>query len=394
MKDTSSILILIVISIFVGAILIYIFVFRVTPDEVPQFVQAWVTTQIPGDPFSSNEPRVITKDTICKLHAVIAGKKKGSKDITYFTNAAQLRLDGQEIPSQKIERWQKQWGNVRIIWSKIEPMAGSFTTLSHPKKPKVLYRANFCDKWPFIWELEAEVDPNKEEPSPGVEQQEKSEFEEFEKGLGTMRYTIYAVLYWGENHVVPIRKVKAPDVESYDDLGITDEVTRLSVKEDYSFIGTLRSLHNIPYVKFDVPDKHRIYRIKRLIGFDSIGSIMATLMLMDYRDLGNYDLNTLYKNTFVLYDDVYLAKDNFYYSANNKYKRIKFDEKGISVGDIIISGDHVGVISRDIGSEGLPNEYFDYADSILHCYEAPLKEDYISQAFLSNFTILRLKAKE
>jgi hypothetical protein len=394
MKDISSILVFVVISIFIAAILLYIFFLRVTPDEIPEFVQAWVTTQIPGDPYASNEPRVITKDKKCKLHAVIAGKKKGSKDITYFSDAPQLRLDGIEIPPEKVERWQKQWGNVRIIWSKIEPMAGSFTNLSHPKKPKVLYEADFCDKWPFIWDLDAEVDLNEEEPRPGMEQKEKSEFAEFAKGMGTMRYTIYAVLYWGENHVVPIRKAKSPSIESYDDIDITDKITRLSVKEDYSFIGTMRALHNLPYVKFDEPDEYRIYRIRHLLGFDSAGAIMAALMLMGYKNLGNYDITALENLTIELYDDVYLKNDNFYYPAGEGYHKIEFGPNGVQVGDIIVSGDHVGVITRDIGHEGLPNGFLDYADSVLHCYEAPLEEDYISQAFLSRFSILRLKEKQ
>jgi len=391
MRDISSFLVLIAILLFLGVIILYIFVLRITPEEVPQFIKAWVVTQVSGDPVASNEPRVVSKDRKVKLYAVIACKKKGFEEITYFTNVLQLKLDGKEIPTERIERWQKKWGNVKIIWSKVEPMMGSFTNTTHPQDTKVLFRDNYCDEWPSIWESEAEVNLSEPEIPPGVEEPEKSEFAEFKQGLGTMRYTIFAVLYWGENRVNPIRKAKSPGVEAANELGIKNEVTRLSVKEDNSLVGTMRALHNIPYVEYNEAQEQRIYRIQNLIGFDSVGAVMAALMLRGRKELGNYDLEALIKAADTLHEDVYLSQEGFYYPTGKPNQKIRFGSNGIRTGDLILSGSHVGVIVRDIGSEGLPNGWLDYADSVLHCYNAPLKEEYLSQAFLGNLTILRLK---
>lgn len=391
MKDLSSFLVLIAILIFIVLIALYIFVLRITPEEVPQFIKAWVVTQVSGDPVASNEPKVVSKDRRVKLYAVIAGRKKDSEEITYFTNALQLRLDGKEISAKQIERWQKKWGNVKIIWSKIEPMMGSFTNATHPQNTKVLFRDIYCDEWPSIWESKADVNLSKPETPPGVKEPEKSEFEEFQQGLGTMRYTIFAVLYWGENRVNPIRKAKSPGVEAADELGIKNEVTRLSIKEDNSLLGAMRALHNIPYVEYSEPQEKRIYRIQNLIGFDSIGAVMAALILMGKKDLGNYDLESLQRLSNILHEDVYLSQEGFYYPAGKPNQKIRFASNGVKTGDFILSGSHIGAIVRDIGHEGLPNGWLDYADSVLHCYNAPLEEEYLSQAFLGNFAILRLK---
>lgn len=384
MKNISLIVSLVALVLFGLFIIFYYVTIHIAPERVPTFEQAWVVSQVAGEKVASNEPKLANKGETMKLYTVIAGKKHKQEELTYFTNAPGLRLDGKIIPADKIENWQRRWGVVKVLWFKIDTEKDTYIPVKDEDVLNIAYNDDYCSEWGFAWDKIMEVAPEKDI---NIFTQELKIPQEY----GTTRFKIQALIYTKDNPIIPLRKVNSPGKEAMDQFGIGDNVTRLSISDGDSLLGYFRAFYNLPYINFNEPPDIEGYRIERFIGGNSLNYLLGALKLMRHKEVKFGSLEELYRLTNNLFSEVVLDSQGFYFQSFLPNQRIRFGPAGVQVGDIILSGNHVGVMSADKSSAGTPNGYLDSHDLVTHCWQGRLTEEPLSDAFVPGFYVLRVK---
>jgi hypothetical protein len=394
MKSSTALAMLIAILIFSAIGFYYLFWERITERDIPELTGAFVAVQKEGESEATNQPPIGRYGEKIVLHAVVVGIKRGEKEATYFTYAQELIINGENIPPRRIEQWQKKWGNLRIFWFKIEPLIIRVTEKDFKRKNIVPYHESYLPSWSSYWQHEAHLKPTSDFfAKPKLEETEaliiREEAEE--ERMGTMRFKIRVALFKEGNRVVPIRGAIAPGIEQYDELGITDAVTRVTIKgEGDGLVSHLKAFYHLPYLQFPEPLPLRMKRVNRFIGLDSITVILGAIRLSG-RELppGDSPQSVLGKLTTIEYSRLVVADDGICHPLANPKRNINFGSFGVKPGDIILSEDHAGVITEDRGEKGL----LDGEDIVLHAYDQPLSLDPLARAFIKPFFILRLKEK-
>ena len=384
MKNVSLIVTLVALVLFGLFIILYYATIHIAPERVPTFEQAWVVSQVAGEKVASNEPKLVNIGETIKLYTVIAGKKHKQEELTYFTNAPGLKLDGKTIPADKIENWQRRWGVVKVLWFKIDTIKDTYIPVKDEDVLTITYNDDYCSEWGFAWDKIMEVAPEKDI---NIFTQELKIPQEY----GTTRFKIQALIYAKDNPIIPFRKVNSPGNEAMDQFGIGDNVTRLSISDGDSLLGYYRAFYNLPYINFNEPPEVEGYRIEHFIGGNSLNYLLGALKLMGYKELRFGKLEELYKLTDNLFSEVVPDPQGYYYQNSAPNQRIRFGPAGVQVGDIILSGTHGGVISADKSPEGTPNGYLDSSDLVIHCWQGRLNEESLSDAFVPGFDVLRVK---
>ena len=384
MKNVSLIIFLVSLVIFGLFIVVYYAIIYIAPKRVPTFEQAWVASQAVGEKIASNEPKLLKKGETIRLYAVIAGKKHNQKEQTYFTNAPGLKLDGEIIPPDKIENWQRRWGVVKVLWFKIDTERDTYIPAQEGRVPTIAYNEDYQSEWGFSWDKIVEVAPE-QDLNPFTQELK------IRQEPGTMRFKIQALIYTKNNPVIPLRRVNSPGKEEADQFGIPDRVSRLSISDGDSLLGYYRAFYNLPYINLDEPPEVEGYRIEHFIGGNSFNYLLGTFKLMGYKDLKFGSLDELYRVTDRLFSEVVPDTQGFYHQTSQPHLRIRFGPGGVQVGDIILSGRQGGVISTDKSPAGTPNGYLDSSDLVTHCWQSKLTEEPMSDAFIPGFSVLRIK---
>ena len=382
MKNVSSLISLVALVLFGLFIVFYYATIHIAPERVPTFEQAWVVSQLAGEEIASNEPKLVKKGEPIKLYTVIAGKKYNREELTYFTNAPALILDGRIIPPDKIEHWQRRWGVVKVLWFKIDTEKETYIPAEEGLIPTIAYHEEYFSEWGFSWDKIVEVTPELDLNPFTQELKVRQDY-------GTIRFKVQALIYTKDNPVIPLRKVNSPGKEAVEQLGIQDRVTRLSISDRDSLLGYYRAFYNLPYINLNEPPEVEGYRIENFIGGNSLNYLLGALKLMGYKGLKFSNLEELYKITEELFSEVIPDPQGFYIQVSQPRQRIRFGPGGVQVGDIILSGSHGGIISADRSPEGAPNGYLDSYDLVTHCWQSRLTEEPISDAFIPGFTVLR-----
>jgi len=384
MKNVSLMVSLVALFLFGLFIILYYATIHIAPERVPTFEQAWVVSQTAEETIASNEPKLVKKGEPINLYTVIAGKKRNKKELTYFTNAPGVKLNGKIIPPDRIENWQRRWGVVKVLWFKIDTEKKSYIPGKNGQVPTIAYAEDYCSEWGFSWDKILEVNP--EEYLNPFTQELKIRQEH-----GTVRFKIQALIYTKDNPVIPLRKINSPGKDAVDQLGIQDIVTRLSIRDEEPLLGYYQAFYNLPYINLNEPPEAEGYRIEHFIGGNSLNYLLGALKLMGYKELKFGNLEELYKVTNELFSEVTPDHQGFYYQRSQPQQRIKFGPGGVELGDIILSGSHGGIVVADKSPEGTPNGYLDSYDLITHCWQGKLTEEPLSDAFVPGFAVLRAK---
>lgn len=395
MKSSTAWAMLIAILIFAFIGFYFLFWERITERDIPKLTKAFVAVQKEGEPYATNAPVFGKYGDKIILHAVVVGIKRGEKEPTYFTYAPALIINGKRIPQKRIEHWQKKWGDLKIFWFKIEPLLLRVRKKDFEKENKIAYHESYLPNWSSYWEHEAHLAPTYDFfEKPKVKETEaliiRQEAEE--ERIGTMRFKIRVALFKRGNRIVPIRRAVAPGIEQFDDLGITDAVTRVTVRgTGDDLLSYLKAYYHLPYLDFSEPFPLRMKRVERFIGIDSITAVLGAARLMGYElPQGDTPQSILRKLATLKYSRVIVGDDGICHPIASPKMRIRFGPFGVKVGDILLSEDHAGVIVADKGEKGA----LDGDDIILHAYHNPLGFDPLAQAFIKPFFILRLEKRK
>lgn len=385
-------------------------VFAITLEKV--FIASQVNESIVVDTLAKN----IVKDDKCFLYLVIKAKE-GNRTI-YFSEAQKIKIGGLEIIPKKPGEYV---GSLEIAWYKIEPEMYHLDGHGHdPANPEFLWYANAgapdgrTDRQPLsvdkinYRENPIAVENNKWAISADAHPMD-SEYD-IHEGLGTMRYCV-AIDYKDANEAR--KRLKSPSMERYANNGISNEVWRITVQQDTSYLGYLTGYFNVPGVFGSYPAQ-----VDNYTGVDCADLVVGGWNKYKKKSIPytnvtglRYSLvaNGLMK--LILADHYYDFKGIIYANYARglgrpvEQKAIKINQANVHQGDIVLfnynsektdrSWDHVGVLFADSSETGEPNGILDGYDLILHCGPAEPRinqfayEGFVSPDEVTRFAIVR-----
>ena len=302
---------------------------------------------------SSTKSKNIKLENKVNLNLVIESEENGKK--VYFSNSKNIEINGKKIDSLDIRKGNLE--DISINWFKVEAEGNNYSNVggSQFSWDNLTYKETPINKG-NKWSLQVDARPT-----------DKSK--DVNKGLGTMRYKV-EIIYND-------KKISSPGKSSTNYKGITEDVHRISVRKDDSFIGWVTSYFNLPYIYGSSGETNSKHQTEKYIGSDC-----ADLLVGAYRKTGK-DISytcaaglTKFANVKIAEERLSTNGENYYY--NNKLVKFGSD---VQVGDLILFGrSHVGVIVEDKSNpygkyKGGPDGLFNDYDLIIHTlFDTPKKE--------------------
>jgi hypothetical protein len=351
------------------------------PSPAIGIQSAWIAMSTNGSIATAREQRVV-QGTNVRLYLVVEAQVNGKAIV--FSEAPRLRRKGRILSQGRIHRWPSTADPITIQWRTIEPSlepgiydnTGTFGVAPHGGDDKAHpARWHWCSieyrqhprSWGSVWAHEANARP--------------LEAPDHYQGLGTMRYSA-TLQYRG-------RSIHTPGTTERDKGGLRQSVPTVRFRTNNTEVGYMTELLNVPYVygSASTTGKDRHHQAERATGTDC-----ADLIVYGWRRAGHnikYTWSQGLKAHTRRTSNASYVSDKTY--RNREGKRIEFG-KEIEVGDILLWGRHVAVITeRD------PSNFLTQNTTILHTIwgspaMVPLKQ--IGFGFdKTDFQIRRLKIR-
>jgi hypothetical protein len=252
---------------------------------------------------------------------------------------------------------------IELRWNRIEPAANTMSNGNTPKDfhfETIDYRATPIDHVsrakPGV--ITADVRPTLT-PDHG-------------KGVGTMRYQIVALQHE--------RVIASPGPEARRGKGaggVTDAVTRVSIRRDDSYLGFLTEMYGQPYIWASAGTSDRAHQSEHLEGSDCADFVVYGKRRLDGLDgLDGVSGKQPYVWTGALPQHANLlaagARDNDGVYRAKDGKPLPFTR----IGDLVLFPRHVGVLAVDRGTPGV----LDDQDLMMHTLFDSPKEQAIADS--------------
>lgn len=299
-----------------------------------------------GDEVATDRAAYARKDQIVTLYAVVITELSGQR--TVYSDAPKLKLGGKTVKAEPLAKAPQ----LVLRWNRIEPATNDMSNGATPKDfhfELIDYRATPIDEATNKAAVRADVRPTLT-PDHG-------------HGVGTMRFQLVALQ--GE------RVVASPGPEARRGRGsggLTDAVTRVSIRRDDTFLGYLTEMYNQPYIWASGGTSDKQHQSEHLEGSDC-----ADFLVYGQRRMGAKYAYTwtggLPQITKLLAagtrgeDGVYRDKDG---------QPLPFTQAG----DLVLFPRHVGALAVDRGELGV----LDDQDLMMHTLFDSPKEQAIAES--------------
>jgi hypothetical protein len=290
----------------------------------------------PADP----SPKRARADAGVTLYAVLTVGEGRTR--RYYSDAGTVRLGGRVHRTAPLA----DAPPATLRWYKVEPTSDNLSNTASGsfRFETIPYREVQVSGWTGKGTVTADVRPTLT-PDRG-------------DGVGTMRYRLVAVSADGA--------VATPGVEARRGRGaggLTDDVHRVSLRRDDSFLGYLTEMYGQPYIWASAGTTDAAHQSERLEGSDC-----ADFVVYGWRRLGRRVPYTwtggLHRYTRSLGKGT-LGDDGIY--RDRRGRPLPFPE----IGDLVLFPRHVGVLTADRGVPGV----LDSADLMMHTlFASPLEE--------------------
>lgn len=297
-----------------------------------------------GDGPATDRPAYARQDQPIALYALLAVERDGRT--TYFSDAKTVTLAGKRIATEPLAKAPA----IELRWNRIEP---ALKTMSNGDTPKdfhfepIDYRAT-----PYPTRtatIAADVRPTLT-PDHG-------------HGVGTMRYQIVALQHE--------RVIASPGPEARRGRGsggVTDDVFRVSIRRDDSYLGFLTEMYGQPYIWASAGTSDRAHQSEHLEGSDC-----ADFVVYGKRRMGS---TQPYVWTGALPQHAKLLA-----SGSRDADGVYRDKAGTPlpftrIGDLVLFPRHVGVLAVDRGTIGV----LDDQDLMMHTLFDSPKEQAIAES--------------
>jgi len=165
----------------------------------PRPTAAYVAIEAePGAPAVVG-PVELAADSLFRLHAVLEAEGRGNQTV-YYTEAAALRIAGEDVPPERLRRWSSEW-RTRLLWFTVEPWARSVEIAPGRGLEQVRYQEFFHPEWPMQWSVEGRLDARSDD-------QVERRVEE-RRRFGTQRFQVWIELYVDEHALVPTSRYRS-----------------------------------------------------------------------------------------------------------------------------------------------------------------------------------------
>ena len=378
-KSKSWLYIIICLMIVALVYLYNVFLPVYQKTRVPVLEQAWVVSMVDGEAVAGTDPKFVTEGQDIMLYAVAAGKLKGEDERCYFTNAPALMIDGEKIPEEQVMQWDTAWGDIRVLWFKVEPRAKSYEDITSLQE--ITYKETFCSDWKSTWQHSVDVTPN--------------QFPYHVDNVGVMRYKVKFALYWEDDAVTPYRKVDSPGIETITGAGIGDAVHRVAIAGSNPDTGVYRAFFNVPYLRepWEAPSIEH-HPAERFIASGGHDLVIAAHRLAGDSALAYTPAGDLQKYAKLLYKNLLLYADRSYREKSRTGSRIPFGKNGVRPGDILMQGEAVGILLRDEGGMRVGAGVLSDDDRIITNYKNFPGESQVGDIFDDGFAVLRWTGSE
>ena len=282
---------------------------------------------------ASDRPAYARADQHVTLYAVVAVDANGHR--TYFSDAHELRLGGRAVRAEPLAHAPA----VGLAWNRIEPAIASMSNTDAEGGnfhfAPIEYRATPIPGAAGHGAIAADVRPTLT-PDHG-------------RGVGTMRFQVVLTQDG--------RTIASPGSEARRGRGaggLTDDVLRVSIRRDDSYLGYLTEMYGQPYIWASAGLSDATHQSERLEGADC-----ADFVVYGQRRLGKHVAYTwtggLPAVTTLLASGT-RGEDGIYRDAHGR--PVPFTRAG----DVVLFPRHVGVLAEDHGTPGV----LDDQDVIMH----------------------------
>ncbi|MDD5688134.1 MAG: hypothetical protein PHE88_09930 [Elusimicrobia bacterium] len=357
-----------------------LFMFCLTFVNAVELTKIFLVSSV-NDNIATQLPKYVLKNEKINLYCIV--EINSNQKITYFTSAKNIKIDEKTISLSDIKKWdENELGKIEIQWYKVEPyMIHNKLGSNDPEIPQFDYYANahlpFCSKnrgwigYDTIEYKETELVKFKNQWQINVDAHPTAKEYDINDGMGVMRYKV-SIKYFDETNKEKI--ISTPGKESTNYYGIKPDVHKIFFRYDNSYLGWMSSYFNVPGV-FGSTE----IQVKEYTGIDCADLVVASYNKSTDKNIPLTNVSGLTGLLKKVVGNIYLFPDgNLYDSTGENKKPVKIDFGGkIKPGDVIFFDypegdnmygywDHVGVIYKDSGENGIPDNILNNYDLIMH----------------------------
>ena len=307
-----------------------------------------------GDGVATNRPAYGRRDQTITLFVVLGVERDGRT--IYFSDATDVRLDGTPVETRALANAPA----IELRWNRIEPAKQTMSNGDTPREfhfERIDYRATpiACDR------------PRCDRASPGAIAADvrPTLTPDHGNGVGTMRYQIVALQH---EHVIASPGPEAKRGRGSG--GVSDNVMRVSIRRDDSYLGFLTEMYGQPYIWASAGTSDRAHQSEHLEGSDCADFVVYGKRRMPERS-GSTGGKQPYVWTGALPQYATLlasgarASDGVY--RDKEGKALPFTR----IGDLVLFPRHVGVLAVDRGTVGV----LDDQDLMMHTlFDSPKEQ--------------------
>jgi hypothetical protein len=325
-------------------------------DVAGKIVSVTIVSRVGTSGSADASPkRALAKEGVT-LFALVEVESGGKR--VFYSDAGSVRVRGKNVTTRPLA----DAPSMSLAWNKIEPTtndmsntaSGSFRYESIPYTATAMRASSGT--------LAADVHPTRT-PDHG-------------DGLGTMRYQL--VVRQGD------RTLSTPGIDARRGRGsggLSDDVHRVSLRKDDTFLGMLTEMYGQPYIWASAGGTDRTHQSERLEGSDC-----ADLMVYGARRTGlaiPYGWTGSLESVTRVLGKGALADDGVYRDAHGK--PVAFTRPG----DLVLFPRHVGALVEDRGTIGV----LDTADVMMHTlFDSPKQQAIADSGYANNaIKVLRWK---
>ncbi|MFQ5348880.1 MAG: hypothetical protein ACE5EG_00395 [Thermoanaerobaculia bacterium] len=158
MERETRILWTVVAGVVAAAVLIGLFG-KARQELVPEPRAAWVAIAVGDDPVAASGPVELAAGEPFTLHAVLEAESWRGERV-FYTEAAGLRLGGEEIPVSALRRW-TGGEELRILWFTVEGAPPFLEVARAGDLERLQFREAFRADWPQAWAVPGSVEPSR-----------------------------------------------------------------------------------------------------------------------------------------------------------------------------------------------------------------------------------------
>ncbi|MBS1124006.1 MAG: hypothetical protein H6Q90_6234 [Deltaproteobacteria bacterium] len=307
-------------------------------------IEAHVLASIDDAP-ASDRPAYARADQHVTLHAAIVSESAGKRVV--YSDAKAVVLGGKRLSPKPLANAPE----LELRWNRIEPAVATMSNGDTPSEfhfEPIDYRATPIDTATNAASISADVRPTL---TP-----------DYGHGVGTMRYQI--VVLQGD------RLIASPGPESRRGKGaggVTDDVLRISIRRDDSYLGYLTEMYGQPYIWASAGLSDTSHESEHLEGSDCADFVVYGMRRLGKR-LGYTWTGALPQLSSLLASGE-RAADGVY--RDHADKPLPFTR----IGDLVLFPRHVGVLALDRGTLGV----LDDQDLMMHTLFDSPKEQAIGE---------------